>query len=126
MPATLIAIAVVRQGDRFLVGERPSGSVLAGHAEFPGGKVRPSETPADAAVRECREETGLEIEVAGELLTKTHRYDHGEIELHFFLCAPRDEHAAPASPFRWVPRGELARLNFPAANAEVTELLSVV
>ena len=121
--SSLIAVAVVRRGDAFLVGVRPAGSVLAGHAEFPGGKVRPGETLVEAAERECREETGIEVDIAGELLAKTHRYDHGEVELHFFDCRPRDEHATPASPFRWVSRAELARLNFPAANAEVTKLL---
>ena len=32
----------------------------------PGGKIDPHETPDEAAVRECFEETGLEIELIGE------------------------------------------------------------
>ncbi|MDP6469251.1 MAG: NUDIX domain-containing protein, partial [Pirellulaceae bacterium] len=62
---TLIAIAVVEHNGRFLVGMRPVETVLAGFSEFPGGKVEPNEVPAQAAVRECLEETGLEVEVSG-------------------------------------------------------------
>lgn len=36
-----------------------------GRWELPGGKIRFHEGPADAAVRECREETGCEAEVVG-------------------------------------------------------------
>src|SRR5262249_13310601 len=60
---TLVAIAVVEHGERFLVGIRPEGKPLAGFAEFPGGKVNDGETPEAAAIRECDEESGLRIEV---------------------------------------------------------------
>ncbi len=31
-----------------------------------GGHVDPNETPEDAALRECKEETGLDVEIVGE------------------------------------------------------------
>ncbi len=55
--ATRIAIAVVEHDGNFLIGLRPSGAVLGGLWEFPGGKVEPDETPEAAAARECLEET---------------------------------------------------------------------
>ena len=73
---TIIAIAVVEHDDRFLIGQRPAGVALAGYWEFPGGKVEPDESPADAAVRECLEETGIQISVVGEYPTTRHQYDH--------------------------------------------------
>src|SRR5262249_17180878 len=42
---TQIAIAVVECAGRYLIGQRPAGVPLAGLWEFPGGKIKPGETP---------------------------------------------------------------------------------
>ena len=122
---TCVAIAIVGHEGRFLIGIRPAGVPLAGLAEFPGGKVHDGETAAAAAVRECREETGLQVVVDRKFFSTTHRYDHGLLDIQFFLCRldAGAEGSSPISPFRWVTAGELAMLEFPAANAPVTEML---
>jgi 8-oxo-dGTP diphosphatase len=121
---TVVAIAVVEHDCKFLVGVRPEGAPLAGFAEFPGGKVDAGETSEAAAVRECLEESGMRVSVERELLVKRHQYDHGLLEIHFFLCRPvGSSETNPRLPFRWVSASELRTLNFPAANAEVTALL---
>ena len=112
-----IAIALVQDGDRFLVGLRGDDVPLAGHSEFPGGKVHPGEIPHEAACRECTEETGLAVEVVGTYAEIVHEYAHGRVRLHFFACRPTDPTQSPNVPFRWVSREELASLSFPAANA---------
>lgn len=55
------AQVVVRQDDRVLMVrlERPGRSFWV----LPGGAVEPDETPEEAAVREVREETGLDVAV---------------------------------------------------------------
>jgi len=118
-----IAVAVVEYEGRFLVGVRPPGRPLAGLSEFPGGKVLFGETAADAAARECREETGLIVAVGEPYSVVEHDYPHGRLVLHFFRCTLAGEtgssdaaHAKPLPPFRWVGREELARLDFPEAN----------
>jgi mutator protein MutT len=121
-----VAIAVLEHDEKFLVGVRPPGVPLAGLAEFPGGKIDPGETPEAAAVRECREETGLAVEVVGEYFSTMHQYEHGLLEIHFFRCHPVGAGSfdlQPTLPFRWVNRDELARLEFPAANAPLTKHL---
>jgi mutator protein MutT len=121
--ATLVAIAIALRDQAVLIGRRPAGVPLAGLWEFPGGKVREGETPAAAAGRECLEETGLAVEVLERYRVVNHRYDHGDVELHFFLCRPLDG-SSPREPFRWLPRAELAGLEFPAANSEVIASLA--
>ncbi len=112
-----IAIAVVESNGRFLVGQRPPGAPLAGLWEFPGGKIQPGETPEQAAIRECLEETGLTVCVdpSDRLAPAEHDYPHGRVALHFFHCAPVDS-TSPREPFRWVAAADLAQLEFPAAN----------
>jgi len=123
-PPTPIAIAVVQSGDCFLVGRRSAGSALAGMSEFPGGKLEPGESPAQAAVRECREETGIEIEILFEYPSRIQEYDHDRVELHFFACRPLGDVSAFAEPYRWVPRDQLATLEFPQGNRTLIELLT--
>ena len=58
-----IAIAGVQDQDQFLGGPRGDEQVLAGYWEFPGGKIKSGETPEQAAIRECLEETGLHVQI---------------------------------------------------------------
>lgn len=113
---TLIAIAVVEDNGRFLVGVRPADVALAGYSEFPGGKVEPDELPADAAVRECLEETGLTVEIVEPFSEHLHEYEHDRVRLAFFRCRPRRPVGQPRAPFRWVERAHLGSLRFPAGN----------
>ena len=59
---TLIVVgaAVIRDG-RVLAAQRAEPEALRGRWEFPGGKVDPGETAAQALVRECREELGVVV-----------------------------------------------------------------
>jgi mutator protein MutT len=119
MTAQRVAIAVVEHDDRFLIGRRPEGVVLAGSWEFPGGKIREGETPAECAARECLEETGVQVEVLGLHSERIHPYDHGPVHLYFFNCRPIEENHPLHPPFRWVARQELSRFTFPPANADL-------
>jgi mutator protein MutT len=119
-----IAIAIVEHDGRFLIGQRDAHVALAGFWEFPGGKIESGETPQAAAIRECLEETGLEIRITGEYPAVTHEYDHAKLRLHFLAAAPLDPRASVPSRFRWVPAGELSEYAFPPANRRVLELLA--
>jgi 8-oxo-dGTP diphosphatase len=121
--ATSIAIAVVEHEGHVLIGQRPVGVPLAGYWEFPGGKVIAGETAQDAAIRECVEETGIEITVDDLADECWHEYDHGRLHLQFFSCQPHGKPAPPRPPFRWVKRDDLAQYEFPPGNAGLLKLL---
>ena len=70
----------------FLACRRPSDKHLAGLWEFPGGKVEASESPAEALIRELREELGIEVSVGEALDPVIWAYERGEIRLLPFLC----------------------------------------
>jgi 8-oxo-dGTP diphosphatase len=121
---TPIAIAVVEWEGRFLVGQRPDGVPLAGLWEFPGGKIEPGETPEAAAVRECREETGLIVEALFRYPEHVQQYDHDRVALYFIACRPTaDDATLPWAPFRWIPRAELPSYKFPTGNRGLLTLI---
>jgi 8-oxo-dGTP diphosphatase len=68
-PPIDVVAAVIQDGEEFLVCRRRLGKAAAGKWEFPGGKVEAGETPAEALVREIREELGVGIRVTGHLST---------------------------------------------------------
>jgi len=53
----MIAIVVPVKDGKFLMVKHPERGW-----EFPGGRVEVNETAEEAAIRECREEAGVEIE----------------------------------------------------------------
>ena len=121
-------MAIVERDGEFLIGQRPAGAALVGLWEFPGGKVELGETVTAAAVRECLEETGVSIEAVGELSTVTHKYKHGLVAVTFVDCRPvatwTNTTAKLRPPFRWVPRADLSRYEFPEANSEIVRRLT--
>ena len=123
--AKSIGVAIVRHAGRYLAGFRGPNVPLAGYAEFPGGKCEPGESPGDCAVRECREETGLAIHVERLLRQEQFTYPHGEVDLHFFHCAPNDQEtiAADHQGYSWYTAHELSQMKFPEANQPVIDLL---
>jgi 8-oxo-dGTP diphosphatase len=122
-----VAIAVVEQDGHYLVGTRKAGGALAGRAEFPGGKCLPGEDGAACAIRECREETGLDVIAVRRLFACRHVYGYGTLDLEFWLCRPKlrgENSPAAGGGFEWLPVQSLKSLIFPDANRPVIGLLT--
>ena len=58
-----VTAAIWLENGRVLIARRRPGVSHAGLWEFPGGKVRPGETPEQCLQREIQEELGVEIAV---------------------------------------------------------------
>jgi 8-oxo-dGTP pyrophosphatase MutT (NUDIX family) len=124
LSATPVVAAVVRRGDRYLVGRRPPAKRHGGLWEFPGGKVNESESRLAAAERELAEELGLEVVSLGRLLFSVE--DSGSpFVIEFFETdasgAPRPlEH----TEIGWFTVAELARMDLAPADARFVRMLS--
>jgi len=119
----VVAIALVESNGRWLVARRSEGRVFAGLWEFPGGKVEEGESAAEAAVREVREETGLEVRPIA-LLGRVHTSHGGQaVVLHLVPCQPVAGEptvcSEAVSELRWVSLEELRGLPMPPANNEI-------
>lgn len=66
--AVRVVAAVVERDGRLLLCRRPEGKRHAGLWEFPGGKLLPGESIAEAARRELAEELAVEVLSVGGLL----------------------------------------------------------
>ena len=64
VPVRVIA-AVLRRTDTLLVCQRPAHKRHGTLFEFPGGKLEPGESDADAATRELAEELGVTVTALG-------------------------------------------------------------
>jgi mutator protein MutT len=122
-----IALALVEHQGRWLVSRRAPGRVYAGLWEFPGGKIEPGESPAEAAVRETREEAGLTVEPTGSLAEVAASHNQQTVRLILVRCRVAAGEPAVVSPaitaVRWVTRDELASLPMPPANAAIIDRL---
>ena len=80
-----VAAAVILRADGdVLLAQRPPGKACAGYWEFPGGKLEPGETSAQALARELHEELGIVVRRASPWLTQEFVYPHAHVEIDFF------------------------------------------
>lgn len=118
--------AIIRSGDRYLVGQRAANKAQGGMWEFIGGKIEPGETPEQALARECHEELDLEIENETIIDSVVHKYPEKTIRLTLISCSPRAgsvPRALEHQEIRWVSREEIEAIDFAGADRELVERL---
>ena len=79
----VVCAVIQKPNGEFLLAQRPVGKVYAGYWEFPGGKIEPSESAAEATARELHEELGIVVDQSYPWLTRCFVYPHANVRLHF-------------------------------------------
>jgi 8-oxo-dGTP diphosphatase len=123
----VVGAMIEKYGGRYLITQRPPASSLPLLWEFPGGRVEPGESDAEALARELREEMGIEVDIAEEAMHTHHDYPTYEIDFRVFRCSLRSPESEirhiRVHDHRWVTLEEMSRYKFPDADAKTLEKL---
>lgn len=121
-----VAVGVLIENGRVLVAKRLAGVHLAGHWEFPGGKIEPGESLEDAVKREFHEELNIQVFGVNSLMEISHKYPDQEVLLK--VCRldgfTGDLHGVEGQQVYWCNAVELEKLQFPPANSLILEYVA--
>ncbi len=121
----VVTAAVIERDGAFLLTRRLDGTHLAGHWEFPGGKLHAGETLEECLAREIREELDADIEVGPEILATVHDYPERSVELRFFrLRAQVGPDADDGTGDAMGGARDLPSVQLPPADDELVRLLT--
>ncbi len=79
-----VVAALIRDGDKFMIFQRPTTKTRALQWEFVGGKAEKGETLEEALIRECHEEIGATVRVGDIFYEIDHEYPDIKIHLTLF------------------------------------------
>ena len=122
---TEVVAALIWQGDKFMICQRPSHKAREPLWEFVGGKVESGETKEQALIRECREELAVTISVGDVFMGVTHEYSDLTVHLTLFNATISDgepqklEH----NDIQWITPSEISNYEFCSADKEILDKL---
>lgn len=122
-----VVAAVICHEDKIFATQRGYGEFKDGW-EFPGGKIEPGETPAQALVREIKEELDLEIKVGVLLEIVEYDYPKFHLKMHCFLCTMKTgemvlkEHEAA----KWLTKETLDSVDWLPADLSLIDKLKML
>lgn len=122
-PLPVVCAVIERADGRVLLAQRPANKHLPLKWEFAGGKVESTEVPAEALVREIREELGCELVLVRALPRFAHRYGDVIIEMIPFVgrlaAGSPEPHAHEHVALAWVEPTDLLSYDLAAADLPV-------
>ena len=116
-----VVAALIRDGDKFLIGQRPAHKKRGLLWEFVGGKTEPGETKEEALARECKEELDIEVKVNDVFIEVIHEYPDINMCLTLFNAEIVGgeikllEHIA----IKWITKDEIDDYDFCPADVDI-------
>ena len=116
-----VVAALIWDGNKFMICQRPASKARALLWEFVGGKVEIGETKEDALVRECREELNVTLSVGDAFMDVTHEYPEITVHLTVFnaVISEGEPEKLEHNDIRWITPGEISEYEFCPADVEI-------
>ena len=120
---TQVVAALIWDGDKFLICQRPADKACALLWEFVGGKIEQGETKQEALIRECKEELGIILSVGEPFMEVAHQYPN--LTIHLTLLSATIQEGTPQllehHDMRWITVEEIDAFEFCPADVELLE-----
>ncbi len=116
-----VVAALIWDGDRFMICQRPAHKARGLLWEFVGGKVEPGETKEEALIRECREELAVTVAPKDLFMDVVHEYPDLTVHLSLFnaVIAEGTPQLLEHNDIRWITVDEIDRFAFCPADVEI-------
>lgn len=116
-----VVAALIWDGGKFMICQRPAHKARGLLWEFVGGKVEPQETKEQALIRECREELAVTVSVGDVFMDVIHEYP--DITVHLTLFHATVAEGTPLMlehrDIRWITPKEIVDYEFCPADEEI-------
>lgn len=118
---TQVVAALIWEGDKFLICQRPAHKARGLLWEFVGGKVEPGETKEQALIRECREELDIDISVGKVFMEVLHEYPDITVRLTLFHAsvAEGEPKKLEHNDIQWILPRQIPDFDFCPADVEI-------
>ena len=118
---TEVVAALIWEGEKFMICQRPAHKARGLLWEFVGGKVEPGETKEQALIRECREELAVTLSVGDVFMDVVHEYSDITAHLTLFNATIADgvPQKVEHNDIRWIIPEEIPEYDFCPADEEI-------
>ena len=118
---TEVVAALIREGEKFMICQRPAHKARGLLWEFVGGKVEKGETKEQALRRECREELAVTVAVGDVFMDVVHEYPDLTVHLTLFNAsiAEGTPQKLEHNDIRWITVGEIGNYAFCPADETI-------
>ena len=116
-----VVAALIWNGSKFMICQRPTHKARGLLWEFVGGKVEKGETKQQALIRECKEELNITLSVGDVFMEVVHEYPDITVYLTLFnaTIAEGIPQKLEHNDIRWISPSEIPNYEFCPADEEI-------